>query len=188
MADPKPIVQPELQPAPADDPAFFRDLFRREHGYVWHSLRRLGIPERDLEDVTHDVFVVVHRKLARFDRARPLRPWLIAIAARVAADYRRLARNQRERIDGVPEVADAAAGAQARLEAIDAQQLVIAALQAIDESRRVVFVLVELDEQPVTEVARALAIPVNTAYSKLRLARQEFATAVRRYASDRGAS
>src|SRR5436190_1119565 len=33
----------------------FRAIYDREFDYVWHSLRRLGIPARDLPDVTHDV-------------------------------------------------------------------------------------------------------------------------------------
>jgi RNA polymerase sigma-70 factor (ECF subfamily) len=190
MEDPSKNVQLRVEHTlmRAADETLFREFFRGHHAYVWHSLRRLGIPERDLEDVTHDVFAVVHRKLAAYDRARPPRPWLFAIAARVASDYRRLSRNRREHIDGTVETAaDPAESAERRLERLDAQRLVIAALQRVDESRRDVFVLIDIDGLPVTEAAHALEIPLNTAYSRLRLARQEFAAAVARVRS-RGAS
>ena len=41
---------------------------------MWHTLRRLGVRQRDLADVTHDVFVTVYRRLDSYDPARPLRP------------------------------------------------------------------------------------------------------------------
>jgi RNA polymerase sigma-70 factor (ECF subfamily) len=46
--------------------------------------------------------------------------------------------------------------------------------------RRAVLVLHDIDGQPAPEVGRALDIPVNTVYSRLRLARQEFKAEVER--------
>src|SRR5688572_25523780 len=45
----------------------FRALFEAELPYVRHTLRRLGVRERDVEDLTHDVFVAVHRGLPGYD-------------------------------------------------------------------------------------------------------------------------
>ena len=87
----------------------FRELYAREFDYVWHSLRRLGLPPRELEDATHDVFLVVHQRLDQYDPTRPLRPWLFGIAFRVAADERRRARRSELQADP-PELPDAAAG------------------------------------------------------------------------------
>jgi RNA polymerase sigma-70 factor, ECF subfamily len=55
-----------------------------------------------------------------------------------------------------------------------------AAIQKIPEERRAVFILAELDEVAMPEIATALGIPVNTAYSKLRLAREDFRAAITR--------
>ena len=41
--------------------------------------------------------------------------------------------------------------------------------------QRAVFVLYEVDEIPMKEIAESLGIPANTAYSRLRLAREVFA-------------
>ena len=60
------------------------DIYAAEVRWLWRVLWRLGVPERDLEDVAHDVFVVVHRKLPDYDPTRPLRPWLFGICFRVA--------------------------------------------------------------------------------------------------------
>ena len=62
----------------------FVDVYGAELPFVWRTLWRLGVPDRDLEDVAHDVFVVVHRKLVDYDPTRPLKPWLFGICFRVA--------------------------------------------------------------------------------------------------------
>ena len=52
-------------------------------------------------------------------------------------------------------------------------------LEQMDEDKRIVFALVELEQLAVPEVARMLDLKLNTAYSRLRLARQAFELAVR---------
>ena len=56
------------------------------------------------------------------------------------------------------------------------------ALDALSWDRRVLFVLHEIDGVSVPEAAALLGIPVNTAASRLRLARDDFALAIRRAA------
>jgi len=38
---------------------------------VWHHLRRMGIAEADRDDLAQEVFLIVHRRLASYDRSRP---------------------------------------------------------------------------------------------------------------------
>ena len=77
-------------------------LFRQEYSYVSNTLRRLGVHERDLEDVAQEVFLTVHAILDDYDRARPLRPWLFGIAYRHALRHRERARNRRELFEPSP--------------------------------------------------------------------------------------
>src|ERR1039457_6413159 len=42
----------------------FDEIYRQHFPYVWRTLRRLGVAPADVEDVAHEVFVVVHRRLA----------------------------------------------------------------------------------------------------------------------------
>ena len=56
-----------------------------------------------------------------------------------------------------------------------------AILADLDESKREVFVMVEVLEMTVPEVVQALEIPLNTAYSRLRLARKLFEEALARH-------
>ena len=50
----------------------------------------LGDPD-DAEDVAQETFLRAWRYLARFDPARPLRPWLLSIASNLASNRRRTA-------------------------------------------------------------------------------------------------
>lgn len=181
-------VQPADQtraPARAAQPeslgqAEFRVIFQSEFDYIWHTLRRLGIPERDLADVTHDVFERVYLRLNRYDTSRPLRPWLFGFCFRVAADYRRLSRNRCEQLGLADEPFDPCLSPAEEMVRAERVTLALAALDSIELERRAVFVLHELDDYPIPEVAEALGINVNTAYSRLRLAREEFRRAAKR--------
>ncbi len=127
----------------------------------------------------HEVFLAVHGQLDRYDPARPIRPWLFAFCFRVASHYRRKAR--REVIDdGAPELEDTAEGAEALVERERRRKLVLLALDGMDLDRRAVFVLHELDGTSCEQIAQSLEIPVGTVYSRLRVARQEFAAKVAR--------
>jgi RNA polymerase sigma factor (sigma-70 family) len=81
----------------------FEEIYAEQLDYVWHSLRRLGVDDRDREDLAHDVFLVVYRRLASYDPACSLRAWLFGIAYRVVADHRRRARVKREVLDDTVE-------------------------------------------------------------------------------------
>jgi RNA polymerase sigma-70 factor, ECF subfamily len=163
------------------DPRAFRVLFEAEFSYVFHSLRRLGVREADQEDLTHDVFVIAYRRLPDFDTTRSLRPWLFGIAFRVASDYRRRARHLREVADAdEAEPVDQAPLADRQLAGEQTRQLVLDALDHLDLDRRAVLVMHDIDGYAIPKVAQALSIPLNTAYSRLRLAREQFKAAVQR--------
>jgi RNA polymerase sigma-70 factor (ECF subfamily) len=166
----------------------FERVYEDQFSYVWSSLRRLGIPERHLEDVAHDVFIVVHRQLDTYDPDRPIKPWLFGIAFRVASDHKKKKANQ-EVLEEDVSVADPAPGPEALHDAADRRRLVMRALDALDDDRRAVFVMHEIDELSAPDIAGALGIPVNTVYSRLRIAKERFADAVRRWsARDRGSA
>jgi RNA polymerase sigma-70 factor (ECF subfamily) len=148
-----------------------REVFQAEAGFVLRILRRLGVPDADLEDAAQDVFLVVHRKLPEFDARSGLRGWLFGIASRVALARRRRAhvRHEVPRADLSPLGPEApASDAGGR---IDARALLIHALEKLDVEKRAVFVLYELEGFAMAEVAAAVECPLQTAYSRLRLAR-----------------
>ncbi len=158
----------------------FEAVYQAQADWVVQTLGRLGIPDRDRDDVAHDMFVVVHRRLPDYDPTRPLRPWLFGIAYRVASDYRRRGRNRLEvlRDDGEDRI-HPTSGLDARASARQRLQIVAVALEQLNPLRRAVFVMHELDGFSVPEIAEALDVPKNTLYSHLRRGRLEFREAAR---------
>ena len=178
-------------PAPASEPVAapgFEAVYQDCFDFVWRSLLRLGVPERSVDDAAHDVFLVVHRRLSDFEGRSSVRTWLFGIAWRVANQYR--ARERRHAGTGA-EDADPPDSERRRPEAQlarrEAAELVQRLLERLVPERRAVLVAVEIEELSVPEVAEALLIPLNTAYSRLRLARRDFERALRRLeAQERG--
>src|SRR4051794_817243 len=162
-----------------DVAARFEALFDAELPYVWTSLRRLGVAPRDLEDVAHELFLRVLKRLPSCDTSQPMRPWLFAFAVRLASDYRSLARHKTGFL-GDNETTYAGPSSEELFAQAEREKLVQRALDQIELDRRAVFVLYEIDEVPMAEIANALGIPENTGYSRLRVAREEFAASIRR--------
>lgn len=161
-----------------------RDVFLANEGYVLRSLRRLGVPERDVEDVAHEVFLLVHARLSDLDPSRPIRPWLFAFCFRVASNYRR--KSARAPVQELEEILDEAPSVSDKLEDEERRLLVLEALETLDLERRAVFVLHCLDDVPIPVVAETLSIPLGTAYTRLRAGKQAFTEAVRRLGKRRG--
>jgi RNA polymerase sigma-70 factor (ECF subfamily) len=63
------------------DPVAVRAFVERFHGLVFGLCCRMLGHRHDAEDATQDVFVRALRHLGSWDPARPLRPWLLTIAA-----------------------------------------------------------------------------------------------------------
>jgi RNA polymerase sigma-70 factor (ECF subfamily) len=170
--------------------ADFDGIYAREFGYVVKTLRRLGVVERDLPDVAQEVFLRVYEALSSFDSARPVRPWLFGFALRTASNHSRLwrHRNVRPATEPVDDagVQDSGPTPEASLAAAEDRARLIGALQALSLERRAVVVLHEIDGLPIPQVATALQIPLNTAYSRLRRGLADLATALRRERGTRG--
>ncbi|MDB4940740.1 MAG: polymerase sigma factor RpoE [Labilithrix sp.] len=162
--------------SPESQARAFRALYDAHVAFVWRNLRRLGVMDRDVEDKCQEVFVVAHRRWIEFaDRGHGPRAWLFQIVVRVAADARRHRRRHPidpdggcagERVSIEPPQAEALARSEA-LAMLDR------ALASIEMGRRAVLVLHEIEQMTAPEVARTLEIPLNTVYSRLRVARVE---------------
>lgn len=157
----------------------FQSVYQEHYGFVCRNLVRLGADFGDVEDLVHDVFLVVMRRLCDYDHSRPMRPWLIGIAARVLSDHRRSSRRRHERVGDEREARAAGPAADEQAEAAEVRDMVLRVLAGIDMSQRVVLVMHDLEGLSMSEITRELGIPLNTGYSRLRLGREHFIAAVR---------
>lgn len=153
------------------------ELYRANFQVIWRGLRRLGVAERSLDDALQDVFLVAHRKLGTFEARSSHRAWLFGIALRVAREYRR--RDARLQLDETA-VGAAAARPHSEIEARREIEQLDKILGTLQDDQRAVFVMTEIEGFSAPEIAEALAVNLNTVYSRLRLARRAFERALAR--------
>jgi len=152
--------------------------FQQELDYVYRTLRRLGTAASEVDDLAQEVFLALRGCWSAYDPTRPLRPYLFGIAFRIASAYER--KRRREVAFGVVEVGDVGPGPDDALQNKQARAVVMAALERIPLARRGVLVMHDIDDVPVREVASVLELPLFTVYSRLRKARRELESAIRR--------
>jgi len=161
----------------------FRGIFDGHYAFVWRSLLHLGVASASADDAAQEVFLVVHRRLASYDRAQPLRAWLWGIARHVAANQRRTdVRDARRRSALAAERPTAANDVERLRDLAFVREIVL----EMDEPLRDVLVLSDIEGLTASEIASALDANVNTIYSRLRIARQRFAEAARKRGHDVG--
>lgn len=156
----------------------FERVYRRELPFVWAAARRFGVHPAVIDDAVQDVFLTAYRRWGDLRPEVSPRAWLYGVTRRVAFRYRRSdARTVRRKAavavarEGTPAVPH-----QERDEAHDVDTV----LAVLEPTRREVFVMAELLEMSGPEIAAQLQIPLNTVYSRLRLARRELEPRLRR--------
>ena len=157
----------------ADSPRMqrFHALYRDEFAFVWAAARRLGVPSVALEDVVQDVFITVYRRLEQLRYEVSPRAWLYGITRRIASRYRRGAFRQLRRTSALAAVT-AAPAEPPQERAVEAHRLDLL-LHELGDGTRSVWEMAELLGMSGPEIASELAVPLNTVYSRLRLARTQ---------------
>lgn len=148
------------------------ELFRRHWGAAHRAAWLVVRDAAAAEDIAQEAFLSALRSLDRFDRRRPLGPWLHRIVVNRAIDWSR-ARALR------PETsADAVLEPVAREADGGFGEDVVAALAALGPEQRAVVVLRHLLGYTPGEIATMLDLPRGTVNSRLRRALDALATAL----------
>jgi RNA polymerase sigma-70 factor, ECF subfamily len=166
----------------------FESIYTQYFDFVWSSVRRLGVDPAATDDVVQEVFIVIHSRLHTLEQPQALRSWIYGIVRRTVSGYHRSRR--------VKEASGAALAAEPSAQPLpptpadlveqnDKVKLLFGLLEELDEPKREVFTMAELDELTVPEISEILEIPLNTAYSRLRAARQAFEEALVRHVARR---
>jgi RNA polymerase sigma-70 factor (ECF subfamily) len=176
-------ARPEAAQPMAEVPPF-ESLYERYFDFVWSSARRLGVAPASMDDVVQEIFIVIHAKLHTLRQPESLRSWIYGVVRRTVSDHHR-SRRARD-ASGVGLVVHQELEQMLPRTPLDLSEqndqvkLLWSLLEELDATKREVFILVELEEMTVPEVAAALEVPLNTAYSRLRAARQAFEAALAR--------
>lgn len=176
----------ELATDPKPD---FLAVYRTHAEHVVRTARAFGVPASEIDDVVQEIFVVVHRRLADFEGRSSMKTWVTGIVHRVASRHRDRIRAAAARHDSsadADEFPTTDEDASKALERKEAAATFLRLVEQIEDSRRDVFVLAELEGFSAQEIAAALDVNVNTVYSRLRLARDDFEAALGRERAKRG--
>ena len=151
------------------DAAAFDELVLRFHRPVLRFCWRL-LRSADAEDLAQDTFVRAFVHFERFDPARPVLPWLIAIARRLCLDLLRR-RAVTARMETMP-VSERSAPSPDD-EASFREQLARfeRALADLDEGPREAVVLFHIEQMSYRDIAAALEVPMGTVMTWLHRGR-----------------
>jgi RNA polymerase sigma-70 factor (ECF subfamily) len=166
--------------APSNEPESVAAIVREHADFVWRTLRFLGVRHADLDDACQEVFIVVLRKLESLEKRSSLKAWLRGICVKKAAAYRRRAHVQREVSVAEPAEERLASTPESHVTQREKLDLLERALETLSEEQRAVFVLYEIEGLPMKAVAEAVGCPLQTAYSRHRVAREQVAAFARK--------
>jgi len=172
----------DLGTLPAAVPPF-HTVYAKYFDFVWATARRLGVDSAAIDDVVQEIFIAVHGSISTLQRPDALKSWVYSVARRTISNHHRAVRARGGKGSTVVDH-ELESHQPTPFEVTQKNadlQLLANLLAELDEPKREVFALVELEEMTVPEVAEALEIPVNTAYSRLRAARLAFEAAVARH-------
>ncbi|TPV94743.1 MAG: sigma-70 family RNA polymerase sigma factor [Myxococcales bacterium FL481] len=169
---------------PAPHEAQLARLYDQHVDFVWRLVCRRGIPEPAAEDVVHEVFLVLHRRLPQLDTRANIRGWLYRATLNVVRHQQR-SHMRRERAYARYPVSGAAPDPgfldpEGHVARRQARAFVERFLATLDPDKRRVFVLIDIEGIPPADVASLTGTSVNTVYSRLRAARQRFESCVAR--------
>ena len=166
---------------PLVDSVSIRDLFHTHYASVWRLLRRFGVHPSQLDDAAQEVFWVAARRLSIIQRGKE-HAFLYGVALRIASNT---VRRQKVALplsepEDLSRVFDHAPSPEEQLEQRQARQLLDAVLDRMPLELRTAFVLFELEGFAVRDIAELEDIPLGTASSRLRRAREEFSAIAKR--------
>lgn len=153
-------------------------MFRDHYLLIWRTLRRLGLTDDGAADGTQQAFLIAAERLAEI-REGSERAFLFGTAIRLARSSHR--RNHRCQLEADMDTRiDTQRPAEEVTNHRSAVELLDRVLSRMDEDLVSVFVLFELEGMSTPEIAELIQIPIGTAASRLRRARQAFRAAAQR--------
>ena len=152
----------------------FRAFVVRYERMVFALLSRMLGRGPEVEDLAQETFVRAYRAFPDFDVDGAAKPstWLLTIATRLALDARKKKKLESTSIDDA-DVASTGSTPELSLERRQLGRAITDAADQLPDDQRAALVLAEFHGLSILEIAGALAIPENTAKTRLFRAREK---------------
>jgi len=140
------------------------------------------------EELAQDVFVQAYHRLDTFDLRRPMKPWLVTIAHRLALQRWRQRAREAGRLDAVAKLERGQGDPESavRLQVDEQAQFLWQAVHELPLGERTAVVLYYRESMTVQEVARAMSVSPGTVKTHLFRARAKIQVKLRDKGFDEG--
>lgn len=177
------VVAPSEAVSSKASKARLERMFNEHHDFIWRLLRRLGVSREKADDASQNVFLVATERVDSIKLGSE-RAFLFGTALRVARSQHRS--EQRWVLDDEMDGRQAQApSTEALAEQRMAVDLMDRVLSTMEIDLRTTFVLFELEGLSTPEIAALADIPLGTAASRLRRAREQFRETVAQYENEK---
>lgn len=158
----------------------FRAFVVRYERMVFALLSRMLGHGSEVEDLAQEAFVRAYRAFPDFDLDGPAKPstWLLTIATRLALDARKKKKLDQISLDDSNE-SSSGSTPEIALERRQLGRAIDAAAKSLPDDQRAALVLAEFHGLSIAEIAEALAVPENTAKTRLFRAREKMREALK---------
>ena len=168
----------------ACDDSDFESVYRHHGARVSRWAARLTGPDFDVEDIVHDVFLVVQRRLGEFRGDALMSTWLYEITVRVVQARRRSRRRRRwvwpfrsearrASVSDEREIPDDHASPLEALERRQATGLLYRFLEELDEKHRTAVVLFEIEGMSCRDIASITGTSIDNVWARVSRGREK---------------
>lgn len=163
----------------------FDDLVGRYEKFVYNLAYRMTGNGTDAADLTQEIFIHLHKKLAGFRGESAFSTWLYRLAVNYSKDWLKKESRRVETIDiDEARLSDGGMLPGQACEQKEMQELVQAAILSLPKDQRIIVILRDLYGYSYDEIVEITGSPIGTVKSRLARARLKLAGKLAPYGND----
>ncbi len=176
-----------LRKAAAGDIGAFEAIYRAYAPFVYNVAYRMVEAKEDAEEVTQEVFLIIHRKLNSFMFRSSLKTWVYRITANCAINLlnkRNREHKSRVDMDDVLEFMPSLVNTRQHMENEDHDYKVRMLLNLLNPDEKACVVLRNIEGLSYIQIAQSLNVNINTVRTRLKRAREKMLKARKEVIAD----
>ena len=163
-----------LKKASEGDISSFETIYKVTADFVYNVAMRILNNDKDAEEITQEVFMVIYRKLKYFRFESSVRTWIYRITVNRAINLAK--KRSREKMITVEYGKEASLSKVTKPEIENRDRLIEGLLKSVDPDQRACLVLRNIEGLSYKEISETLKININTVRSRLKRAREKLLT------------
>ena len=169
------ITEEVITKAANGDMESFELIYRHYSRFVYNVAYRVVCNQEDAEEITQDVFVIIHKKLGSFRFASALKTWVYRVTMNTAINYAKKAGRERGRAVEFNEeitMTESSTKQEVVIEEDSNKQVIESLLNSLSADQRACLVLRSIEGLSYQQIADALNININTVRTRIKRGRE----------------